>query len=70
MPVLQAELAGLDRRIRLATNHERKLQRQGYSRLLDLERLLHLIKLLSNPAWFSQAAPGLDTLRPRSAQPG
>ena len=69
-PVLQAELAGLDRRIRSATNRERKLQRHGYSRLLDLERLLHLIKLLSNPAWFSPAVPGLDTSRPRSAQTG
>jgi predicted kinase len=47
-PVLQAELAGLDKRIRSATNRERKLQRHGYSRLLDLERLLYLIKLLSN----------------------
>jgi predicted kinase len=46
-PVLQAELAGLERRIRSATNRERKLQRHGYSRLLDLERLLYLIKLLS-----------------------
>jgi hypothetical protein len=46
-PVLQAELAGLEKRIRGATNRERKLQRHGYSRLLDLERLLHLIKLLS-----------------------
>lgn len=46
-PVLQAELAALDRRIRSASNRERKLQRHGYSRLLDLERLLYLIKLLS-----------------------
>jgi len=47
VPVLQAELAGLDRRIRAATNRERRLQRHGYSRLLDLERLLHLLRLLS-----------------------
>ncbi len=47
-PVLQAELAGLDKRIRSAANRERKLQRHGYSRLLDLERLLYLIKLLSS----------------------
>jgi len=47
-PVLQAELSGLDKRIRSATNRERKLQRHGYSRLLDLERLLYLIKLLSS----------------------
>jgi hypothetical protein len=45
--VLRAELAGLEKRIRSATNRERKLQRHGYSRLLDLERLLHLIRLLS-----------------------
>ena len=60
-PVLQAELAGLDKRIRSATNRERKLQRHGYSRLLDLERLLHLIKLLST--W-----PDLDATDPASAE--
>ncbi|MFM9090095.1 MAG: AAA family ATPase, partial [Cyanobium sp.] len=47
VPVLQAELAALDRRIRSATNREGKLHRHGYSQLLDLERLLHLIRLLS-----------------------
>jgi predicted kinase len=46
--VLQAELVGLDRRIRTAGNRERKVQRHGYSRLLDLERLLYLIRILSN----------------------
>ncbi|QPN69999.1 AAA family ATPase [Synechococcus sp. CBW1108] len=61
MPVLQAELAGLDRRIRSATNRERKLQRHGYSRLLDLERLLFLIKLLST--W-----PDLAATDPASAE--
>jgi predicted kinase len=60
-PVLQAELAGLDKRIRSATNRERKLQRHGYSRLLDLERLLYLIKLLST--W-----PDLDATDPASAE--
>jgi predicted kinase len=45
--VLQAELASLDRRIRSAVNRENKVQRHGYSRLLDLERLLYLIRLLS-----------------------
>jgi predicted kinase len=60
-PVLQAELAGLDRRIRGAINRERKLQRHGYSRLLDLERLLHLIKLLST--W-----PDLAASDPASAE--
>ena len=58
--VLKVELAGLDRRIRSATNRERKLQRHGYSRLLDLERLLYLIKLLST--W-----PDLAATDPASA---
>ncbi len=40
-PVLAEELARLDQRIYSATNRERQLQRHGYSRLLDLERLLH-----------------------------
>jgi predicted kinase len=61
MPVLQAELAGLDKRIRSATNRERKLQRHGYSRLLDLERLLYLIRLLST--W-----PDLAATDPASAE--
>ena len=53
-PVLKAELAGLDRRIRSAANRENKIIYHGYSRLLDLERLLFLIRLLS--LW-----PDLDT---------
>jgi predicted kinase len=61
VPVLQAELAGLDRRIRSASNRERKLQRHGYSRLLDLERLLYLIRLLST--W-----PDLAATDPASAE--
>jgi predicted kinase len=60
-PVLQAELAGLDKRIRSATNRERKLQRHGYSRMLDLERLLYLIRLLSS--W-----PDLAATDPASAE--
>ncbi|WP_255018231.1 AAA family ATPase [Cyanobium sp. WKJ7-Wakatipu] len=60
-PVLQAELAGLDKRIRSATNRERKLQRHGYSRMLDLERLLYLIRLLSS--W-----PDLGATDPASAE--
>ncbi len=59
--VLQAELAGIDQRIRSATNRERKLQRHSYSRLLDLERLLHLIRLLST--W-----PDLAATDPASAE--
>ncbi len=46
-PVLAEELARLDQRIRSATNRERQVQRHGYSRLLDLERLLYLLRLLS-----------------------
>ena len=60
-PVLQAELAGLERRTRSATNRERKLQRHGYSRLLDLERLLYLIRLLSS--W-----PDLSATDPASSE--
>jgi hypothetical protein len=59
--VLQAELAALDRRIRSATNRERKMQRHGYSRLLDLERLLYLIRLLGT--W-----PDLAASDPASAE--
>ncbi|WP_216904158.1 ATP-binding protein [Synechococcus sp. CCY 9618] len=46
-PLLTDELARLDRRIRSATNREKALQLHGHSRLLDLERLLHLLRLLS-----------------------
>ena len=46
-PVLRQELARLDHRIRSATNREQQVERHGYSRLLDLERLLHLLRLLS-----------------------
>lgn len=52
------ELALLDRRIQAASNREQRFELHGYSRLLDLERLLYLLKLLtqvpelnaSNPA--------------------
>ncbi|MCT0214370.1 WYL domain-containing protein [Synechococcus sp. CS-1326] len=46
-PVLREELARLERRIRSATNREKQVVRHGYSRLLDLERLLYLLRLLS-----------------------
>ena len=46
-PVLAAELAALERRIRSARARETHWQLHGYSRLLDLERLLFLIRLLS-----------------------
>ncbi|MCS5699769.1 WYL domain-containing protein [Cyanobium sp. FGCU-52] len=45
-PVLRQELAALDKRIRSARSRENRLQLHGYSRLLDLERLLFLIRLL------------------------
>ena len=56
-PVLTAELAAFDRRIRSARARENKLQLHGYSRLLDLERLLYLIRLLSS-------FPGLEANDP------
>jgi predicted kinase len=46
-PLLAAELAALDRRIRSARARETHWQLHGYSRLLDLERVLFLIRLLS-----------------------
>jgi predicted kinase len=47
-PLLRDELARLDHRIRSARNRENRFALHGYSRLLDLERLLHLLRLLSN----------------------
>jgi predicted kinase len=46
-PLLRDELARLDHRIRSARNRERRFALHGYSRLLDLERLLYLLRLLS-----------------------
>jgi predicted kinase len=50
--LLQAHLAGLDRRIRNAVNRELGKKNgkrlHAYSRLLDVERLLYLIRLLSH----------------------
>jgi predicted kinase len=46
-PLLCDELARLDHRIRSARNRENRFALHGYSRLLDLERLLHLLRLLS-----------------------
>ena len=45
--LLGDELARLDHRIRSARNRERRFALHGYSRLLDLERLLYLLRLLS-----------------------
>ncbi|MCP9829320.1 ATP-binding protein [Synechococcus sp. L2F] len=46
-PVLREELDRLDLRIRSAANREKRIELHGYSRLLDLERLLYLLRLLS-----------------------
>jgi len=45
--LLGDELARLDHRIRSARNREHRFALHGYSRLLDLERLLYLLRLLS-----------------------
>ncbi|MFN5698408.1 MAG: AAA family ATPase [Cyanobacteriota bacterium] len=46
-PLLREELARLDHRIRSARNREKRFALHGHSRLLDLERLLYLLRLLS-----------------------
>ena len=56
-PLLAAELAALDRRIRSAQARETHWQLHGYSRLLDLERLLFLIRLLSRYPELDAADP-------------
>ena len=48
VPFLRGELAQLRRRISAACNRQSQLQLHGHSRLLDLERLLFLIKLLAD----------------------
>ncbi len=55
--LLRDELARLDHRIRSARNREKRFQLHGYSRLLDLERLLHLLRLLSTYPELSAADP-------------
>lgn len=44
---LAAEITRLDKRISAARNREQAKELHGYSRLLDLERLLYLLQLLS-----------------------
>ena len=56
-PLLVAELAALERRIRSARARETHWQLHGYSRLLDLERLLFLIRLLSRYPELAAADP-------------
>ncbi|MEB3361451.1 MAG: ATP-binding protein, partial [Synechococcaceae cyanobacterium] len=58
VPLLERELDALDTRIRAATNRERHLQRHGYSNLLDLERLLYLIRLLAAYPDLEASDPG------------
>jgi len=56
-PLLREELARLDHRIRSACNRERRFAVHGYSRLLDLERLLYLLQLLSRVPELSASDP-------------
>ena len=56
-PLLRDELARLDHRIRSARNRERRFVLHGYSRLLDLERLLYLLRLLTTVPDLSAADP-------------
>ncbi len=56
-PLLRDELARLEHRIRSARNREKRFSLHGYSRLLDLERLLHLVRLLSTYPELSSAHP-------------
>jgi predicted kinase len=55
--LLQDELARLDHRIRSARNREKRFERHGYSRMLDLERLLYLLRLLTTTPELSAADP-------------
>ncbi len=56
-PLLRDELARLDHRIRSARNREKHFALHGYSRLLDLERLLYLLRLLSTYPELSATDP-------------
>ena len=56
-PLLRDDLARLDRRIRSGRNRERRFVHHGYSRLLNLERLLYLLRLLSTYPELSAADP-------------
>ena len=56
-PVLRDELARLDHRIRSARNREQRFALHRHSRLLDLERLLHLLRLLSTYPALSATDP-------------
>ena len=56
-PLLRDELARLDHRIRSACNREKRFALHRYSRLLDLERLLYLLRLLSRVPDLSATDP-------------
>jgi predicted kinase len=56
-PLLRDDLARLEHRIRSARNREKHFTLHGYSRLLDLERLLYLLRLLSTYPELSTADP-------------
>ena len=47
-PLLRDELRRLDHRIRSACNRENRFALHGYSRLLDVERLLYVLRLISS----------------------
>ena len=55
--LLREELARLDHRIRSARNREKRFALHGYSRLVDLERLLYLLRLLTVYPELSAADP-------------
>ena len=54
-------LKGLEKRIAAARNREKVKERHGYSRLLDLERLLYLLQLMSR-------YPGLSAKDPATGE--
>ncbi|WP_398330967.1 AAA family ATPase [Vulcanococcus sp.] len=56
-PLLRDELARLDHRIRSARNRENRFALHGYSRLLDVERLLYLLRLLTTYPELEAADP-------------
>ena len=54
---LKEEITRIDRRVAAARNKERSKELHGYSRLLDLERLLYLVQLLSRYPGLSGTDP-------------
>jgi predicted kinase len=68
-PLLRDELARLDHRIRSARNREKRFSLHGYSQLLDLERLLYLVRLLGTVPELSVADPAPAPSWRRSCRP-